>query len=89
MALAIGIADQQGELKDYEVRSLDPRSIPGRVVVAWVLLGPRTAYRVIEYENGQVTCDCPDASYRKRMCKHVRSLRTEGLLREPRQGEAT
>ena len=33
---------------------------------------PGTVYRVTVFADGMLTCDCPDATYRRRQCKHCR-----------------
>jgi hypothetical protein len=33
---------------------------------------PGTAYRVTLFADGMTACDCPDALYRRRQCKHQR-----------------
>ena len=80
VTLQLTIPAADGEARNYELRSLDPRKIPGKATVAWVLLGPRTAYRIIQYADGSVACDCSDAGYRKHLCKHIHALRAEGLI---------
>lgn len=35
---------------------------------------PGTAYRVTVHADGDTSCDCPDATYRRRQCKHQRQV---------------
>jgi hypothetical protein len=35
---------------------------------------PGTAYRVTVHADGITSCDCPDATYRRRQCKHQRQV---------------
>lgn len=35
---------------------------------------PGRAYRVIVFADGVMSCDCPDATYRRRQCKHQRQV---------------
>ncbi|MGD9890573.1 MAG: hypothetical protein AB7R89_11160 [Dehalococcoidia bacterium] len=35
---------------------------------------PGKAYRVTVHADGATACDCPDATYRRRQCKHQRQV---------------
>jgi hypothetical protein len=35
---------------------------------------PGTYYTVTVFGDGDTRCDCPDATYRKRQCKHQRQV---------------
>ena len=35
---------------------------------------PGRTYRVTVFTDGVVMCDCPDATYRRRQCKHCRLI---------------
>lgn len=35
---------------------------------------PGKAYRVTVHSDGVLSCDCPDATYRRRQCKHQRQV---------------
>ena len=35
---------------------------------------PGTYYRVMVFADGDTRCTCPDATYRRRQCKHQRQV---------------
>jgi hypothetical protein len=42
----------------------------------WDLMKPDgTTYRIVCDRDGNLSCDCPDATYRERTCKHATALR--------------
>lgn len=52
------------------------------------LEGDREVYHVAFMAAGYALCDCADAIYRERECKHCRSLRAVGLIGEPEPTES-
>jgi SWIM zinc finger len=49
---------------------------------------PAPVYHVRQAPQGWTECDCPDATFRGRDCKHARALIALGLLDRPRRWRA-
>ncbi len=72
------IYPERGEAANYTVQRLadsDGRTIGFRLTrLAWYIVD-RKLYEIDVTPGYGWQCDCPDAQYRSRECKHVRSLR--------------
>jgi hypothetical protein len=62
---------------DYAIRPLAGEGLPG----CWAIRKPGgKVYRVGRDDAGRRACTCPDATYRRHECKHVRALVACGLI---------